>query len=98
MSEKLYVLLLHLYPAAFRKQYGDAALQIFRDRLHDERGFLPRLRLWIDLLADLGVSLPSEYRRVPSALASAHIQPRAGFPSCVRTSQTANRPGALLAS
>ena len=71
MSEKLYTLLLRLYPAAFRREYGDAALQLFRDRLRDERGFLPRLRLWLDLLVDLGLSLPPEYRRAPSALVPA---------------------------
>ena len=33
MSEKIYSLLLRLYPARFRQQYGAEALQLFRDRL-----------------------------------------------------------------
>ena len=64
MSEKLYAFLLRLYPAPFRKAYGEDALQLLRDRLRDEPGFARRLRLWIDLLADLAVSAPREHRRV----------------------------------
>jgi len=64
MSEKLYAFLLRLYPAPFRKAYGEDALQLLRDRLRDEPGFAGRLRLWIDLLADLAVSAPREHRRV----------------------------------
>ena len=60
MSEKIYALLLRLYPSRFREAYGDEAIQLFRDRLRDERGFLSRVRLWGDLLADLVVSLPRE--------------------------------------
>jgi hypothetical protein len=32
MSEKLYCLLLRLYPSRFRTRYGDEALQVFRER------------------------------------------------------------------
>ena len=45
MSEKIYACLLRLYPARFRQQYGAEALQLFQDRLRDERGLLPKLRL-----------------------------------------------------
>jgi Peptidase family S41/N-terminal domain of Peptidase_S41 in eukaryotic IRBP len=68
MSEKIYAWLLRFYPSHFRKGYGDEALQLLRDRKRDEKGLLPGLRLWLDLLADLAVSLPSEYRRVPPQL------------------------------
>jgi hypothetical protein len=81
MSERLYTLLLRLYPARFRKEFGNEAVQLFRDRLRDERGFFLRLRLWLDLLADIGSSLPREYRRVPAAFVSAPVKPLAGFPS-----------------
>jgi hypothetical protein len=65
MSEKLYALLLRLYPAQFRRNWEEDALQLFRDRLQDERGTFRRLRLWFDLLADLAVSAPREHRRAP---------------------------------
>ena len=61
MSEKVYLFLLGLFPSQFRDAYGDEAVQLFRDRLHDEWRFFARVRLWWDLLADLAVSLPREY-------------------------------------
>src|SRR5215813_4414908 len=72
MSEKFYALLLRLYPAQFREDYGNEAMQLFRDRLEDERGFFPRLRLWFDLVRDLTISIPREYFRptAPRAVAS----------------------------
>ena len=72
MSEKFYALLLRLYPAQFREDYGNEAMRLFRDRLEDERGFLPRLRLWFDLVCDLTVSIPREYLRPASPRAVAH--------------------------
>ncbi len=63
MSEKLYSLLLKLYPNHFRRAYGDEALRLVLDRARDEKGFLCGLRLWLDLLVDLAVSLPREYRK-----------------------------------
>ncbi len=76
MSEKLYALLLRLYPAEFRKEYGEPALQLFRDRAHAERGFSARIRLWLDLVADLVISSPREYRDSHSVLTVSHIQLR----------------------
>ena len=61
MSEVIFRLLLHLYPSRFRQEYGDEALQLFRDRRHDEAGMWPSVRLWFDLLTDLVISLPREY-------------------------------------
>src|SRR5215469_15839129 len=75
MSEKFYALLLRLYPAQFREDYGNEAMQLFRDRLEDERGLFPRLRLWFDLVCDLAVSIPREYLRpaAPRAVARASM-------------------------
>lgn len=77
MSEKLYALLLRLYPARFRNAYSQDALQLFRDRLRDEPGVLRRLRLWIDVLADVAASAPREHRRAVAAAvpvpAEAHL-------------------------
>jgi len=61
MSEKIYAWLLHLYPSQFREAYGSEALQLFRDRVRDEKGFFPCLRLWLDLIVDLAISIPREY-------------------------------------
>ena len=76
MSEKMYVLLLGLYPSQFRKAYGDEAIQLFRDRFRDEQGFLARVRLWWDLLADLVVSLPRERGYLRPSLVSVPSRPR----------------------
>ncbi len=69
MSEKIYVLLLRLHSARFREEYGDEAVQLFRDRARDERGFFGRLRLWLDLLTDLAISIPRGYREMQPRLA-----------------------------
>jgi hypothetical protein len=82
MSEKIYACLLRLYPSHFREGYGEEALQLFRDRARDERGFLPSLRLWLDLLVDLAISIPREYRHVrPAHLGSVAQQRLDGAPS-----------------
>jgi hypothetical protein len=57
MSEKLYSCLLRLYPAHFREAYGEDALQLFHDRAKHE----PALRLWLDILRDLALSLPRQH-------------------------------------
>ena len=74
MSEKVYRLLLHLYPSRFRHEYEDEALQLFRDRLRDETGLWPSVRLWLDLLADLAISLPREYRHVRPELTGGSVK------------------------
>lgn len=74
MSEKIYAWLLRLYPAHFRKTCGEDAMQLFRDRARDERGFLSGLRLWFDLLGDLAISIPRQYRSVSAAVAVSQAQ------------------------
>lgn len=76
MSEKIYACLLRLFPSHFREAYGDEVLQLFRDRTRDEKGFFPRVRLWLDLLADLAISLPRQYHYVRPALTGAAVQQR----------------------
>jgi hypothetical protein len=66
MSEKLYKFLLKLYPDHFRRTYGDEALRLVRDRARSENGILSGLRLWLDLLLDLAISLPREYSNAPT--------------------------------
>ena len=74
MSEKIYAWLLRLYPSSFQRAYGEEALQLFRDRARDEKGFLSGLRLWLDLLGDLAISVPREYRSVSAAVAVSQAQ------------------------
>ena len=81
MSEKIYVLLLRLYPSHFREQYGAAALQLYRDRARDEKGFLSGLRLWTDLLADLVLSVPRQYLYVQPSFAGVARPHAPGMPS-----------------
>src|SRR5690348_5246365 len=73
MSEKIYSWLLRLYPAHFRRTYGEQALQLVRDRSRDEHGFFAGLRLWLDLLVDLVVSLPRQRRQPQAAFAAAPV-------------------------
>ncbi|HET9805050.1 MAG TPA: S41 family peptidase [Candidatus Acidoferrum sp.] len=97
MSEKLYAWVLRLYPAHFREEYGEEALHLFRDRARDERGFLHRLRLWLDLFLDLTVSLPREYLHVPSPRVAASVPRRLeGLPGFYVFQNQAPRPAALL--
>src|ERR1700685_1391852 len=62
MSGKIFTCLCPLYPSIFRKEYEGEALQLIRDRLRDERGFLKRARLWWDLVTDVLAGLPSAYQ------------------------------------
>lgn len=96
MSEKIYSLLLRLFPSHFRQSYGEDALQLFRDRARDETGFLPAVRLWFDLLFDLAISLPREYFHAQPELFSVSAQRAHGTPSFYILGDESPRPGALL--
>lgn len=95
MSEKLYRVLLGLYPSHFRRSYGDEALRLVLDRARDEKGFLSGLRLWLDLLVDLAISLPREYskaRRTRILVAN----PVSGAPSFELLTGRSLNPGLLF--
>jgi hypothetical protein len=92
MFEKIYAWLLRLFPSHFRETCGNDALQLVRDRARDEKGFFPRLRLALDLLADLAISVPREHRYVQPALIGAPD----GVPSFATLEGEAPRAGALL--
>jgi hypothetical protein len=68
MSEWIYALLFRLYPAQFRQDFGDEAMQLFHDRTRDEQGMWAKLRLWKDLVADLATSLPRAQRQAGPVL------------------------------
>ncbi len=55
---KLYRVLLHLYPTAFREEYAQPMEQEFRDELAEAQTGFSVLWLWMRLLFDLAVSLP----------------------------------------
>src|SRR5215472_19185669 len=95
MSEKIYAWLLRLYPSHFREAYGEAALQLFRDRARHERGFFPALRLWLDLLFDLTISVSRQYHRVQPAFTPALRRPD-GTPLFLVLERQSPRPAALL--
>jgi putative ABC transport system permease protein len=48
---RLYQLLLHLYPASFRNEYGSEMSAVFARRLRDA-GFFGRAFVWLEALAD----------------------------------------------
>ena len=96
MSEKIYACLLRLYPANFRQAHGDDALQLFRDRLRDETGFLRRTRLWFDIFVDLAISLRHLYTTSQAALAEAFVPHCAGVPRFFVLQEEPLRPGALF--
>jgi Peptidase family S41/N-terminal domain of Peptidase_S41 in eukaryotic IRBP len=90
MSETFLAWLLRLYPARFRVAFGDEALQLVRDRVRHETGFLPKVRLWLDLLCDLAVTRTRE--RTWRATA-----PRfEGGPSLLLLPNESPRPSAIL--
>lgn len=49
---KWYRLLLRLYPASFRDEYGEEMSEIFLDRRRDARSVLAFAALWVDVLYD----------------------------------------------
>lgn len=96
MPERLYSLLLRLYPARFRQEYGEEAMQLVRERLRDEQGFGARLRLWLELLADLGFSAPREHRRRGTGMAPVQLR-AAGTPLFEVLESEPIRPGRFVA-
>jgi hypothetical protein len=96
MSEKIYALLLRLFPSHFRKAFGDEALLLFRDRTRDEKGFFPSLRLWFDLLADLAISVPREYFYAEPKLITVSAQRSGATPLFYIVGDKSPRPGALF--
>jgi polysaccharide biosynthesis transport protein len=62
-SERIYRWLLNLYPRAYRRDYGEAMVQLFRDQCRDAHGVGGRgepFRFWLRTLWDLVKSVWSE--------------------------------------
>ncbi|HEY2861834.1 MAG TPA: S41 family peptidase [Terracidiphilus sp.] len=81
MSEKIYALLFWLFPSRFRAAWHEDALDLFCQRAQRERGFVPRLRLWFELIADLASSVPHEYLREERPLVPASAPARNDVPT-----------------
>jgi len=97
MSEKIFACLLRLYPARFRRRYQAEALQLIEDRLREERGCLRRLRLWVDLLADLASGLPQAYRNTYAAAETTGAwQTATGLPAFRTLEEEPLRPGSVV--
>ena len=97
MSEKIYAWLLRLYPSQFRETYGSEALQLFRDRVRDEKGFFPCLRLWLDLIVDLAISIPREYGHAQAVTFGASVPQRLSrVPVFYVVEVGPPRPGAMV--
>ena len=62
MFERLYRTLLLLYPREFRRDYGEAMAQAFRDRMRREGGGARSIAVFAQTLADLAPSAFREHR------------------------------------
>jgi len=60
---KLYRLLLKLYPARFREEYGKPLERQFLDEYRDQHGGWQRLLFWTRTLTDLAWSIPTQFAR-----------------------------------
>jgi Peptidase family S41/N-terminal domain of Peptidase_S41 in eukaryotic IRBP len=96
MSERIYALLWRLHASGFREAYGGEALHLFRDRARDERGFCLQMRLWLDLLADLAISVPRGYWVQPNRSGAAPRRRFDGMPSFHVLGRESPRRVALL--
>jgi hypothetical protein len=55
---RIYQLLLHLYPASFRADYGEEMVAIFRSQLRAARG-VARLTLWFTVFHEVIMNAPA---------------------------------------
>ena len=76
MFDALCALLLRLYPAGFRREYGREAARLLRDRARDERGAFRRVRLLMDLAVDLAATRLHGWHAPPPAIARVDGAPR----------------------
>jgi hypothetical protein len=62
-AQRVYRLLVRLYPTAHRRAFGEQMVQMFADHYRDtvEGRHDSRLRFWLAVLADAGSSLATEY-------------------------------------
>jgi hypothetical protein len=64
LAERLYHILLFVYPVTHRREYGPLMVQLFRDLCRDsyrEKRFMGLVRLWIHVLTDTAVTATVEH-------------------------------------
>jgi hypothetical protein len=61
LAQRLYSVLLHAYPARFRREFGGEMLQAFADQLGDARAWGGRARLYVRTFVDWLRSVPAEH-------------------------------------
>lgn len=96
MSEKVFALLVRLYPAAFRQRYEEEVLRLYRERLRDERGLFPRLRLTWDLTVDAVMGVSRAWRDSLSETTTTSVVSNvSGFPSFHLLTREPLKPGTV---
>jgi len=76
LSERFYRLFLAAYPVAFRQEYGEAMLQLFRDAARDayrQRGLHGLVAVWLRTLADFTVSVIRQHQDKPVEVSSESV-------------------------
>src|SRR5262245_49734410 len=61
MAERLFAILLRLYPAAFREEYEREMRFAFRRRRREARGAAGSIALWLSILPDTFVGASQEH-------------------------------------
>lgn len=61
ISERLYRLLLKLYPAEHRRRYGELMVTHFRDQLREAQRNGTLFQLWLRTLIDIALTAPQEH-------------------------------------
>ena len=69
LSERLYRLMLWIYPASHRREYGDLMVQLFRDRMKYHGRGMRFFSVWIETILDLVSSACREYRSEAATIA-----------------------------
>jgi hypothetical protein len=61
LSERIYLLLLKIYPNSYRREYEAPMLQHFRDQLGSASSAKERLRFWLRIITDLARTIPARH-------------------------------------
>ena len=69
LSQKLYRLMLWIYPASHRREYGELMVQLFRDRMKYHGRGMSFFQVWIETIFDLVPSAYREYRNEVATIA-----------------------------
>ena len=71
VSERIYRILLKVYPKHYLRRYREPMAQLFSDQLQRASGAGPLVRLWLRTLADLCCTVPARLFRAPAPKKSA---------------------------